>query len=88
MERLIIEAGRAERHDYFLAWRDILVRCKQTVIGVACSLLRPLLAATLFLGICSFGRAETNFAGVIQPMSPLPDDRPARCALAVLSCFR
>jgi lipopolysaccharide transport system permease protein len=28
---------------YFLAWRDILVRYKQTVIGVAWSVLRPLL---------------------------------------------
>lgn len=32
---------------YFLAWRDILVRYKQTVIGVAWSLLRPLL--TIFV---------------------------------------
>mgnify|MGYP003694397549 CR=1 FL=1 len=41
---LVIEAGRAEHHYwkdlwryrglfYFLAWRDILVRHKQTVIG-------------------------------------------------------
>jgi lipopolysaccharide transport system permease protein len=53
-ERLVIEAGRAERHYwadlwryrelfYFLAWRDVLVRYKQTVIGVAWALLRPLL---------------------------------------------
>jgi len=32
---------------YFLAWRDILVRYKQTVIGVAWSILRPLL--TIFV---------------------------------------
>lgn len=32
---------------YFLAWRDILVRYKQTVIGVAWSVLRPLL--TIFV---------------------------------------
>lgn len=54
MAKLIIEAGRTERHYwrdlwryrelfYFLAWRDLLVRYKQTVVGVAWSLIRPLL---------------------------------------------
>lgn len=49
-----IEAGRAERQYwrdlwryrelfYFLAWRDILVRYKQTVIGVSWGVIRPLL---------------------------------------------
>ena len=33
---------------YFLAWRDILVRYKQTVIGVAWSILRPLLTMIVF----------------------------------------
>ena len=62
---LIIEAGRAERQYwrdlwryrelfYFLAWRDILVRYKQTVIGVAWAVLRPLLT-TLIMAII-FGR--------------------------------
>lgn len=52
--KITIEAGRAERHYwkdlwryrelfYFLAWRDLLVRYKQTVIGVAWAVLRPLL---------------------------------------------
>src|SRR6476619_3452602 len=47
------EAGRTESQDwkdllryralfYFLAWRDILVRYKQTVIGIAWALIRPL----------------------------------------------
>ncbi len=51
---LVIEAGRAERHYwrdlwryrellYFLAWRDVKVRYKQTAVGVAWVLLRPLL---------------------------------------------
>lgn len=51
---LLIEAGRTERHYwadlwryrelfYFLAWRDILVRYKQTVIGILWALLKPLL---------------------------------------------
>jgi lipopolysaccharide transport system permease protein len=58
-EELIIEAGKTERHYwrdiwnyrelfYFLAWRDILVRYKQTVIGVAWSVLRPLLTMIVF----------------------------------------
>ncbi|MDB9311906.1 ABC transporter permease [Spirulina sp. CS-785/01] len=49
---LIIEAGRTEKQYwrdlwryrelfYFLAWRDILVRYKQTIVGVAWALLQP-----------------------------------------------
>lgn len=59
MQILVIEAGRAERHYwkdlwryrelfYFLAWRDILVRYKQTTIGLAWALLRPLLTMLVF----------------------------------------
>lgn len=59
MQPLIIEAGRAERHYwrdlwryrelfYFLAWRDILVRYKQTVIGIAWALLRPFITMVVF----------------------------------------
>jgi lipopolysaccharide transport system permease protein len=33
---------------YFLAWRDVLVRYKQTVIGIAWSVLRPLLTMIVF----------------------------------------
>jgi lipopolysaccharide transport system permease protein len=57
--KLIIEAGRAERHYwadlwryrelfYVLAWRDIAVRYKQTVIGVLWALLRPFLTMVVF----------------------------------------
>ncbi|MEP7305901.1 MAG: ABC transporter permease [Acidobacteriota bacterium] len=35
---------------YFLAWRDIVVRYKQTVIGVAWALLRPALTMLVFVG--------------------------------------
>jgi lipopolysaccharide transport system permease protein len=63
--RLIIEAGRSEAHYwkdlwryrelfFFLSWRDILVRYKQTVIGVAWSVLRPLLTMVVFTVI--FGK--------------------------------
>ena len=54
MHELTIKAGRAESQYwrdlwryrelfYFLAWRDILVRYKQTAIGIAWALLRPFL---------------------------------------------
>jgi len=33
---------------YFLAWRDILVRYKQTVIGILWSILRPLITIVVF----------------------------------------
>jgi len=47
MPELILEPGRAEKNNwrslwryrepfYLLAWRDILVRDTQTVIGIAC----------------------------------------------------
>jgi lipopolysaccharide transport system permease protein len=62
---LIIEAGRTDFEYwrdlwrfrelfYFLAWRDILVRYKQTVIGVAWALVRPLLTMVVFTVI--FGK--------------------------------
>src|SRR5881396_821568 len=64
MDELIIEAGRAERNYwrdlwryrelfYFLAWRDILVRYKQTVIGIAWALVRPFLTMVVFTLIFS-----------------------------------
>jgi len=65
MPKLIIEAGRTEGHYwrdlwrfrelfYILAWRDILVRYKQTVIGFAWAILRPLLTMIVFTVI--FGK--------------------------------
>ena len=39
---------------YFLAWRDILVRYKQTVIGIAWSVIRPFLTMLVFTIV--FGR--------------------------------
>jgi lipopolysaccharide transport system permease protein len=61
---LIIEPGRAER-DYWrdiwtyrelfaiLAWRDVSVRYKQTVIGVAWAVVRPFLTMVVFTVIFS-----------------------------------
>jgi lipopolysaccharide transport system permease protein len=55
----ILEAGRAERHYWrdlwhyrelfaILAWRDVAVRYKQTVIGVAWAIIRPFLTMIVF----------------------------------------
>jgi len=62
---LVIEAGRPERHYWLdlwryrelfrvLAWRDLSVRYKQTVIGVVWALIRPVLTVLVFTII--FGR--------------------------------
>ena len=52
---------------YFLAWRDILVRYKQTVIGVAWSVIRPLLTMLVFTIV--FGRlAKLPSEGVPYPI--------------------
>lgn len=64
-EEVVFEAGRTELHYWhdiwryrellhILAWRDLAVRYKQTVIGVAWALLRPLLIMVVFTVI--FGR--------------------------------
>jgi lipopolysaccharide transport system permease protein len=52
---------------FFLAWRDILVRYKQTVIGVAWSVVRPFLTMLVFTLI--FGRlAKLPSDGVPYPI--------------------
>ncbi len=62
---LILEAGRADKNYWMdlwryrelfliLAWRDIAVRYKQTIIGVAWAILRPFLTMIVFTVI--FGR--------------------------------
>ena len=52
---------------YFLAWRDILVRYKQTVIGIAWSVIRPLLTMLVFTIV--FGRlARLPNEGVPYPI--------------------
>jgi len=76
--RLIIESGRTERHYwrdlwryrelfYLLAWRDLLVRYKQTVIGVAWSVLRPFTTMVVFtLVFGKLGRFPSD--GVPYPL--------------------
>jgi lipopolysaccharide transport system permease protein len=75
---LIIEAGRSEKRYwidlwryrelfYFLAWRDILVRYKQTVIGMAWAVIRPFLTMVVFTVV--FGHiAKLPSNGVAYPV--------------------
>jgi lipopolysaccharide transport system permease protein len=80
---IVIEAGRTERHYWLdlwhyrelfrvLAWRDLAVRYKQTVIGVLWALIRPFLTMLVFTVI--FGR-----------IAKLPSDGDAPYALMVLA---
>lgn len=80
-QTLIIEPGMAERHYwrdlwryrelfFVLAWRDVAVRYKQTVIGLAWALIQPL--ATMFVFTIIFGH-----------IAKLPTDGDAPYALMV-----
>lgn len=82
-ETIIIEAGRSEHHYWMdlwryrelfsvLAWRDLSVRYKQTVIGVVWALIRPFLTMLVFTII--FGR-----------IAKLPTDGTAPYALMVFA---
>ena len=75
---IIIEPGRGAKQYwrdlwryrelfYFLSWRDILVRYKQTVIGIAWSVIRPFLTMLIFTFV--FGRlAKLPSNGVPYPI--------------------
>ncbi|NMF57290.1 ABC transporter permease [Pseudanabaena yagii] len=77
-QELVLEAGRTEKQYwkdlwryrelfYFLAWRDILVRYKQTAIGIAWALLRPFLTMVVFTIV--FGQlAKLPSQGVPYPI--------------------
>jgi lipopolysaccharide transport system permease protein len=82
-DAIVIEVGRSERHYWLdlwryrelfrvLAWRDLSVRYKQTVIGVLWALLRPFLTMLVFTII--FGR-----------IAKLPSDGNAPYALMVFA---
>jgi lipopolysaccharide transport system permease protein len=75
--RIVIEAGRTAAQYwldlwryrellYFLAWRDIIVHYKQTLIGVAWALVRPLATALVFVLVFS------NLAGLPSDGVPYP----------------
>ena len=73
MTELILESGLAEKNYwrdlwrfrelfYFLAWRDILVRYKQTVMGIAWAVVRPFLTMVIFTVIFSrVAKRRTNW---------------------------
>jgi lipopolysaccharide transport system permease protein len=75
---LVIEPGRSEKNYwndiwrfrelfFFMAWRDILVRYKQTAIGLAWSIIRPVLTMIVFTIV--FGRlAKLPSEGVPYPI--------------------
>jgi lipopolysaccharide transport system permease protein len=75
---VVIEAGKTSRNYwrdvwryrellYFLAWRDLLVRYKQTVFGVAWALTQPLFTMIVFTIV--FGRlAALPSGGVPYPV--------------------
>jgi lipopolysaccharide transport system permease protein len=75
---LMIQAGRTERQYwrdlwnyrelfYFLAWRDILVRYKQTIVGILWVLIRPFLSMVVFTIV--FGNlAKLPSEGVPYPI--------------------
>jgi lipopolysaccharide transport system permease protein len=77
-QEIVIEPGRSVLHYWhdvwryrelflFLAWRDILVRYKQTAIGIAWSLIRPLLTIIVFTIV--FGKlANLPSNGVPYPL--------------------
>jgi lipopolysaccharide transport system permease protein len=82
-ELVIIEPGRRELHYWLelwryrelfqvLAWRDLSVRYKQTIIGVSWALVRPVLTMLIFTAI--FGR-----------IAKLPSDGTAPYALMVFA---
>jgi lipopolysaccharide transport system permease protein len=82
-DELVIEASHAERRYWYdlwlyrelfqiLAWRDLVVRYKQTVIGVAWALIRPVLMMIIFTVV--FGR-----------IAKLPSDGSAPYAIMVLA---
>ena len=75
---LVIEAGRSEKNYWndlwrfrelflFMAWRDILVRYKQTVVGLAWSIIRPVLTMIVFTFIFG-GMAKLPSEGVPYPI--------------------
>ena len=75
---MVIMAGQTDRHYwfdlwryrelfYFLAWRDISVRYKQTVIGIGWSVIRPVLIMVVFTIV--FGKlAKLPSDGVPYPI--------------------
>lgn len=76
---IILKAGSAERHYWsdlwryrelfvILAWRDVAVRYKQTVIGVAWAIVRPFLTMVIFTFVFSRLAKLPSDGGVPYPI--------------------
>lgn len=76
-QTLIIEAGHTERQYwrdlwrfrelfFLIAWRDFLVRYKQTVVGVAWALIRPFLTMLVLTLVMKIGKLPAG--GVPAPL--------------------
>jgi homopolymeric O-antigen transport system permease protein len=62
-----VTCGVTANSFYFLSWRDILVRYKQTVVGVAWSAIRPFLTMVILTVV--FGKlAKMPSGGVPYPI--------------------
>jgi lipopolysaccharide transport system permease protein len=86
LETIVLEPGRQERHYWLdlwryrelfqvLAWRDLLVRPKQTAIGASWAVIRPFLPMAVFTVI---------FGGLAK----LPSEGTAPYPLMVFACMR
>ena len=74
--RLVLEAGRADRQYWYdiwryrelffiLAWRDVAVRYKQTVVGFAWAFVRPFMTMVVFTVV--FGHIARLSSGDVTP---------------------
>jgi lipopolysaccharide transport system permease protein len=67
MAERLVELWRGRELMYFLAWRDVKVRYKQAVVGIAWAIIQPLFAMLLFTFF--FGRlAKVPSGGVPYPL--------------------
>lgn len=94
LPELVLEAGRADSHYWrdlwryrelfvFLTWRDLLVRYKQTVVGVAWAVLQPAMTTLVF---CVFGYLlNLPTGGVPRPVLILAAQLPWQFFSASLS---
>lgn len=82
---LVIEAGKTEKHywldlwnyrelAFFLSWRDVIIRYKQAIMGIAWAVLRPFLTMIVFTLI--FGK-----------VAKLPTEENAPYAIMVFSAL-
>ena len=96
--RVVIEAGRADRQYLrdlwryrelllFLAWRNVTVQYKQTLIGIAWAVVRPV--ATMLILVLVFGKlARLDPGGVDYPLLVLSGMLPWHLfASGMLACL-